>query len=65
MVVAGWRGCMEGGDRWQEAQWKAITVVWGRGQRQVPDQGRAGGQREGDVFRKLRALVSGSSRFYS
>lgn len=54
---------MEGADRWQEAQWKAIIVVWGRGQRQVPDQGRAGGQREGDVFRKLRALVSGSSRF--
>lgn len=37
----------------------------GRGQTQVLDQGRAGGQREGDVFSKLGALVSGSSRFWS
>lgn len=34
-------------------------------QRQALDQGRAEGQREGGVFRKLRVLVSGSSRFYS
>lgn len=55
-----WRVEAGGGKpRGEPSQWS------GPGQTQVLDQGRAGGQREGDVFSKLGALVSGSSRFWS